>query len=537
MQLPSEEDLQNLMHATPEQWVHASKLMDILDRDNCERSLANFAARAWKTFDSAKFIDNWHIDVICEHLEAVNNGEIKRLIINIPPRHMKSSLVSVIWPAWTWALDPDEEEYPLRGPNVKWMFTSYADKLALRDAGKCRRLLQSAWYQKLWGDKFQIRADEQSKERLANTFGGERFSTSIGGRTMGEGGDIIVLDDPHKVKGVESNTQRENVISFFHEALQTRLNNYNTGAIVVIMQRLHEADLCGHILAEGGYEHLMLPARYDPKRICVTSLGLADPREDEGELLYPQRFPESSLQVLEKNLGTYAASAQLQQMPVPRGGGIIKRESWQLWGNPGNPDDPKYKSFPPMLTVIASLDGAYTEEKANDYSALTVWGVWLDENELPRLMLMAAWHDRLALNPLVLKVALTCKRFKVDRLLIENKASGKSVDQELKRLFAGELWVTQLINPIGDKVARAWSVQHLWDKGVIYAPDRAWADLVIDECANLPKGAHDDLADSAIQAVRYLRDTGWAIRSDENDRALLESATKPTNPTEPLYDV
>lgn len=517
------------------QLEHFCKLLALKDKEVCEKSLSGFAQRAWKHIDPAKFVPNWHIDVICEHLQAVSDGEIKRLLINVPPRHMKSSLVSILWPAWVWAQTIDEG-YPLRGPGVKWLLTSYSDRLLVRDAGKFRRLIRSQWYQELWGENYQIRDDEQSKERMGNTAGGERFSTSIGGSTMGEGGDIIVLDDPHKVKNVESAKQREDVISFFDEALQTRLNNQRTGAIVIIMQRLHEGDVSGHVLGKGGYEHLMLPARYDFKRTCVTSLGLSDPREDDGELLYPQRFDEESLSTLETALGPYASSAQFQQMPVPRGGGIIKRESWQLWGNPADPDDKKYKAFPPMLTIIGSLDGAYTEDKANDYSALTIWGVWNDDQGAPKLMLMAAWRDRLALNPLVVKVATTCKRFKVDRLLIENKASGKSVDQELRRLFAGELWVTQLINPQGDKVARAWSVQHLWELGIIYSPDRAWADMVIDECANLPKGAHDDLADSAVQAVRFLRDTGWALRNDERDRDLVNrSGINP--PKEALYDV
>ena len=524
---------QALPYLTHEEAEKLNRNLVNQDKILCTDSLSTFLGRAWKQFDPSPYKSGWHIDVIAEHLEAVNTGEIKKLLINLPPRHCKSSLLSVAWPAWTWAQTFDDK-FPLAGPQVQWMFASYGMNLSLRDSRKCRHLIGSAWYQERWGDNYQIQDNADARILFVNNKGGYRFSTSVGG-AMGEGGSIIVLDDPHQSEGLTTK-KLVSTIQWYDETLQTRFNDPKNCALVIIMQRLKDNDISGHVLDLGGFEHICLPARYEANRTCVTMLGLCDPREEDNEPLWPERYDEEALTSLEESIGSYAVASQLQQRPVPRGGGIIKRDDWKLYGNPEDPDDLKYKSFPPMLYIIASLDGAFSEGEENDYSALSVWGIWHDENSVARIMLMAAWHERLSLNNLVIKVGKSCRRFKVNKLLIENKASGKSADQELRRLFANDTWSTQLINPQGDKEARAHAVSHLWETGVVYAPDRTWADLVIDELAAMPNGAYDDLADTATQAVKWLRDNNWIQRKDEHDVELHERLKlKPK--IKPLYDV
>lgn len=516
----------------------ADKALKIVRRDLAESNLAEFMRMGWRYIDPAPYLSGWHIDAISEHLQAVNDGEIKKLLINMPPRHCKSSLVSVAWPAWTWA---NEQEGPLLGPQVQWLYASYAHSLSLRDSLKTRRLIESAWYQDNWGDRFQMTGDQNTKHRFDNSEGGYRIATSVGGSVTGEGGSIIVVDDALGALDANSEAKREECLIWWDESMSTR-HSIKEGAYVIVMQRLNEHDLSGHVLEQGGYEHLMLPARYDSQRVCVTNIGFVDPRTEDGEPLWPARFDDEALKGLEKSLGPYAAAGQLQQAPSPRGGGIIKSEWWQLWDE---------EQFPLMEYIVASLDPAYTEKQENDYSGFSVFGVWRNKEDLPKLMLMAAWEKRLTLHGparradqdkndrstwgLVEWVAHTCKRFKVDKLLIEDKASGHSVAQEIKRLYGNEGWSTQLVTPKGDKVSRMYRVEPLFADNVVYAPDREWAQLAIDRTASFPKG-HDDLPDSISQAISWLRDTGWALRRDERERDLQERAT-PQGKMEPIYDL
>ena len=245
-----------------------------------KRSLKEFTKNSWQSIEpNRQFYDNWHIDAISEHLQAVVEGDIKRLIINIPPRHMKSITVAVALPAWTWTRDPEK----------RFLYASYAGSLSIRDSVKCRRLIDSQWYQYYFGDKFNLTSDQNQKQRFENDKTGHRIATSVDGALTGEGGDIIVIDDPHNVREAESSTVREGVLEWWDQAMQTRLNDPKTGAFVLIMQRVHENDLTGHILGNefNAWDHLCLPARYEKKHPTPTrsSLGFKDPRREEGELL------------------------------------------------------------------------------------------------------------------------------------------------------------------------------------------------------------------------------------------------------------
>ncbi len=394
--------------------------------------------------------------------------------------------------------------------------------------------------------------------------------TAAAGSITGARGDRVIIDDPHSVDGANSDAMRESTVQWFREAVPTRLNNPDRSAIVVVMQRLHEADVSGELLDKQlGYDHIMLPMEYDPRRAAPTLLGYEDPREEENELLFPERFPFEVVERDKKIMGPYATAGQFQQEPTPRGGGVIKPDWWETW-----PEG----EYPMMDYIVASLDTAYTTKQENDYSALTVWGIFsgdrssmraenfvnargqrknneeeaerfnqgvkirdmldVDPESVPRVMMMYAFQERLELPELVQKVISVCKRMKVDTLLIENKAAGISVGQELRRLMNTEDFGVQLINPGAiDKLARLYSVQHLFSEGVIYAPDRHWADMVIRQCETFPKGAHDDLVDTVSMALRYMRERNLLVRAPERMAEIDAGRMHQGKPPAPLYPI
>lgn len=501
--------------------------LDQLDRLDCEESLLAFVKRHWSALEpNTPFVDGWALEAVCEHLEAVTSGDINRLLINVPPGFMKSLLTNVFWPAWEWG--------PQRKGHLRYVTFSYAASLTERDNGRFRDLLLNQDYQRLWGDRFGLK--EIGKIRVSNDKTGWKIASSVGGVSTGERGDRVLLDDPHSVKESESDVVRAETVRWFREGMSNRLNDMQKSAIIVIMQRVHEADVSGAILESGqDYEHLMIPMEYDGRRYH-TSIDWTDPRDDDGDLAWEERFSRKTVEDLKTVLGPYGYSGQYQQAPAPRGGGIFRREWWQLWGNPDDPTDPQFRKFPSCEYIVASLDTAYTTKQENDYSALTVWGLWRDKYDLPKIILMSAWKDRLPIHELVERVTVTCKRFKVDRLLIESKAAGISVAQEIRRLHSGEGYGVQLFDPKGgDKEARAYSVQHIFSDEMVYAPDRDWSDMVITEMASFPRAPHDDFTDSAVQALKHLRDIGLAIHGaelaqDMGDMLAHRSVSKPLYP-------
>ena len=299
----------------------------------CEDNFHLFIRQAFRYMDPVPFIDGRHIAIMTEYLEAFIAGEIPRLLLNIPPGHMKSLTVSVLLNAWAWT-KPERV-------GLRFMATSYRADLALRDADKTRELIRGQWYMERWGDvvgalrdtKLAIRKDQDQKTRFANSKGGYRFSTSVAG-IMGEGGDFVILDDPHNVEQAESDDDRDSTVERIRMALPTRVRSKRGGACVM-MQRLHERDYAGHMIADGAdLVHLCLPARYEKKHpFAAVPIKLesgrklpGDPREDDGALLWPELFDEKRLSALETEIGSYAVAGQLQQRPHPREGGLFKRK-------------------------------------------------------------------------------------------------------------------------------------------------------------------------------------------------------------------
>ena len=475
-------------------------LLAEIDQEGATRSLREFVRQAWPIIEpSTPFVPGWHIDAIIEHLEAITFGYIRNLLINVPPRHMKSLLVSVLWPAWEW----------IRFPERRFLYSSYASQLSIRDSVKCRRLIESPWYQERWGDRFALTGDQNTKGRFENDRSGYRLSTSVGGAATGEGGDRVVCDDPHNVQEAESDSVRKGTTDWWDIVMSTRVNDPRTAAKVVVMQRCHQRDLSGHLLEQGGWEHLCLPAEYE-KPGCSTSVDWSDPRTEQSELLWPDRFGPEELESLKRSLGSYAAAGQLQQRPSPAGGGIFKRHWFRYVQPRGANLPPVVVSLPDgtQMSIIAieaphrvdetiqSWDCAFKDLDTSDYVVGQVWArlgpmFFLGDQVRARMDCPATVH---AVRQLTAKWPGTIAK------LIEDKANGSAVIQMLARDIPGLLPV----NPEGGKVARAAAVSPLIEAGNIYLPHPLWQPWVndfIEECAAFPNGAHDDQVDAMTQAL------------------------------------
>ncbi|HEY6861690.1 MAG TPA: phage terminase large subunit [Pseudolabrys sp.] len=511
--------------------------------------LLQFVRDYWHIVEPARpLIEGWPLEAICEHLEAISRGQIKRLLMNVPPGFMKSLLTNVFFPAHEWG--------PMGMPWLRYIAASYSQALTIRDNVRFRNIIASPQYRADFGHVFGPSKDQFSLLKVGNDQTGWKLATSVGGVGTGERGNRFIIDDGNSVAEAESQAVTESTNQWFTEVVPTRLNSLDEDVIINIQQRTGELDISGVILSkEMGYVHLMIPMEYDDTRHCHTVLGWSDPRTKDGELAWEARFSRAAVTQLKKDMGPYAVAGQLQQRPTPRGGGIIKRSYWELWEGVKFPDT--------LSFVVASLDPAYTEKQENDPSGFTVWGLFKDKSGNTKIILMDAWLKRLELHGaddliarlpnetyaawrrrteddwgLVEWVAHTCMRFKVDRLLIEAKASGLTVAQEIRRLYGNSGWIVETLDPKNqDKVARAYSIQPMMADGMIYAPERPWAELVIEECEAFKAGApRDNLVDSTTQALRWFRDHGLADRREERAAAERDLMMH-RSPQGPLYPV
>jgi predicted phage terminase large subunit-like protein len=496
------------------------------DTREAERSLAGFIKHGWGVLEpGAEYHDGWHIHAIAEHLEACLAREIRQLIINIPPRHSKSLLAACFFPVFTWIADPEE----------RFLFASYAASLSVRDSLKCRRLIQSVWFQERWGSRFKLIGDQNSKMFYENDKTGYRMATSVGASTTGHGGDIIVVDDPLNALEATSETVLENTQTWWSQAMSTRLNNPKTGIKIVVMQRLHDQDTTGQCLAEGGWEHLMLPAEFETKRRCVTSLGWVDPRKDEGELLWPEHFGSTEVAALKLKLGTYGTAGQLQQRPAPEGGGILKEEFFQMW--------PASRELPEFMFVLQSWDTAYSEDKTlNDPSAMTAYGVFAYKGR-NCVMLLDVVNEPLEYPKLKERVVdewgatYGDNRVKANTILMEKKASGQSIIQDMR--VAGIPVVPY--NPgKASKKQRTHAVAPIHETYVVYIPESkkvagkfvSWAIPFVTQVTTFPTAPHDDMHDTYTQALTYLHISGWIVapgveeEKEEDDTAEVYSGRK-----------
>ena len=454
-----------------------------LERELCRRSLAYFAKAAWEIVEPGReYVHGWHIDAICEHLEAVTRGEIRNLLVNLPPRCMKSTLVSVLWPVWVWTFRPE----------ARWLFASYAESLSIRDSVKCRRIILSLWYQRLFGGVFQLTGDQNEKKRFENDKTGYRLATSVGGAGTGEGGDYIVCDDPHRASDVKSQAMREGALEWWDAEMSSRGNNPKTVAKVVIMQRLHEDDLSGHILAQGGYEHLRLPMEYEGPR-PPTSIGWSDPRTEEGELLWSERFGAAEVAEMKRRMGSLEAAGQLQQRPAPAEGNLVKNSWWRFYDEPPTDFD----------QVCIGVDLTFGASENSDYVAMVVLG-----RKAGQFYLLDVVRERMSFTDSIRALLSLCAKWpNATAKYIEAAANGKALIDTLQEKVPGLIGV----RPEGSKEARAQAVTPLIEAGNVFLarPETApWVQEFLSEWSVFPAGRHDDILDASVLALTKLKERG-----------------------------
>jgi len=446
-----------------------------------ERKLADFIRQAWHVIEPATpYLHNWHIDLICEYLEAVSAGQITRLIINIPPRYMKSIAVSVMWPVWEW----------IRHPETRWIFASYSQSLSTKHSVDRRTIIQSDWYQSRWGDRFKLVEDHNLKTEFLNDKRGHMIATSVGGTSTGKGGNRLVVDDPLNPKEAASDVLRERANTWFDQTFYSRLDDKKTGAIVVIMQRLHEKDLTGHLLEQGGeWEHLCLPAIAEDRQVIHFPMSGRTLVREPGDLLWPEREGPKEIEAAKLALRSYGFAGQYQQRPSPMEGGIFKRGWWKFYKEPPARFD----------EMLQSWDCSFKSASTSDYVVGQVWGRVGGE-----FYLLDQVRDRMDFTETLQAVrALTAKWPKARSKLIEDKANGQAVIDALKREIPGIIPVT----PKESKEARAMAVQPFMEAGNVYLPDPSiapWIHDFIEECAAFPNAAHDDQVDAMTQALNRL---------------------------------
>lgn len=448
------------------------------ERELCRRSLAYFARRAWPVLEPASALKwGWALDAICQHLEAVTDGRINRLLMTVPPGMMKSLLTAVIWPAWEWG--------PRGMASTRYISTAHKQDLAVRDNLKCRRLVQSDWYQARW--PVRLTGDQNAKTKFENERTGFREAMAFTSMT-GARGDRVILDDPLSADDGNSPAALLAAERTFLEALPTRVNS-EASSIVVIMQRLHERDTAGLILSRGlPYEHLCLPMRFEAGRRCGTSIGFLDPREVEGELLFPERFGEDQVAELERTMGAYAAAGQLQQRPAPREGGLFKRHWFEI-----------VDAVPAQAKRCRAWDLAATEGGGDWTAGVRVAvhdGIFYVE-DVQRAQLSPGGVERL------LKSTATSDGQAVSiRLPQDPGAAGKTDAASKIKLLAG---FDVRAKPVsGSKEQRAAPAAAQAEAGNVKLVRGGWNEMFLDEISLFPGAAHDDQVDAFSDAVSEL---------------------------------
>jgi predicted phage terminase large subunit-like protein len=447
----------------------------------CRQDFYTFMHRAFCELNrDSVFSHNWHNELIASKLQSCLDGKITRLIINLPPRSLKSHAASICFPAYVLG----------HKPSTQIICASYGQQLADKHSLDCRTLMGSEWYRGLF--QVQLSPRKQSVQEFLTTANGFRLATSVGGVLTGRGADFIIIDDPLKPDEAVSETRRQGVNSWYDDTLYTRLNNKRTGCIIIIMQRLHEDDLVGHVLEQESWEHVRLPAiAEEDETHQIVSLGRTRTvRRRPGEALHPEREPVEVLENLRRTVGEYNFAGQYQQEPAPLGGGMVKGEWFQSYVPGGEPEC--------FDRIIQSWDTANKSTELNDYSVCTTWG---QKNK--KIYLLHVLRRRMDYPDLKRAVRQQAERFHPTDILIEDKASGTQLIQELIRDC---VYGVTRYEPTMDKVMRLHSITSTIENGFVYLPTEAdWRAAYVHELTTFPSGKHDDQADSTSQALDWLK--------------------------------
>jgi predicted phage terminase large subunit-like protein len=485
--------------------------------------LGVFIRRAFPIINpNTEYSHNWHIDAISEYLMAAYQRDIKRLIINIPPRSLKSTCATIALPAWGLG----------NNPSLQFMCGSYSRAVSNKHSQDTRHLMLSPFYKEIFPD-LMLAKDQNEKGKFMTTARGQRMSVSVGSAATGEGGDFLILDDPVNPQQAASDVERETANEWFRQTFSSRLNDKRTGVIIVVMQRLHENDVTGMLLESGGWEHLCLPAINDKKRIFCLGYKDKQPIEYEwgvGDLLDKDRLALEMLDQAKHEMGTAAFTGQYLQRPAPEGGGIFKEKWWKLW---------KGSNLPNIEFTVQIYDTAYGIKQTNDYSARTTWGIFTDDNGKENIILLESMNQRLEFPDLREEAKRSYRDVNPDLVLIEPKASGESLIQEFKR--AGlRVRAIERHSRSGDKLQRANIATIIFEQGRVWVPATStyvedekvwepedWAQKVIDQCSVFPYGSHDDLVDTVIDGTSFLRQyKSIRVDSDREDEPRIEDRSK-----------
>jgi predicted phage terminase large subunit-like protein len=505
------------------------------EAERLKGSLREFLRAAWTTVVPVPLIETWHIDAIADHLQAAYERDIRRLLINVPPGTLKSTIVSVLGPAWRWAVDPTE----------RFVTASWSSDYSERDTRFSRQVLQHPWFQTRFHDA-TLSTDENLKTRYSNDQGGRRVATYVGGGT-GERGDILILDDPHNAKEAQSldAKQLENARSWWGNTWASRLNDSpeRPGVMIVIGQRIHEDDLFGMLLEEPErWTHLCLPGRYETKHpyrypASVTLPSgrelLGDIRDTEGELLAPTVLSEERLLELATDMTAHVAAGQIQQRPAPQEGGQLKRGDWRYYdprlsyyrrdGQFGPEQAAALAEFARFDQILHSWDTSLKDGARNDYVAGQIWGIAGANRYLLRL-----FKERLGLNGTIEAMeelgqwALKVWPRLPHRILVENAANGPDAIAEIRKRLDGVIAITAK----GSKEMRVAAAAPALESHNVFVPGFALDDLsgydsrtpvavqeLIESAAVFPNGAHDDDVDAWSQMVNWTRGQTAAQRA------------------------
>jgi len=453
----------------------------MIEAELCKRDLSIYTKKMWPLVEPGHpYLHNWHIDLIAEHLMAAAEFQLRKIIINIPFRSMKSVLCGVAWPTWVWT------KYPER----RFMFSSNVDTISTRDALRSRRVIESEWYQKRWGHMFNMAGDQNQKTRYENNQTGYRIASSVGASIIGEGADYLVLDDPHKTEGSESSDIRKDKITWFKEEFQTRRNNPEKSATIIVMQRVAEDDISGHLLAEGWADaHVCIPMRYESKRKIFVPPLIADPRTVEGELMWLERFPEPIVQEFEKLLGPFGTAGQLQQRPFTSEGLIFQPEKIKI-----------VDVLPSGLRAARGWDLAATEAAAGRTPDWTAGGkIGVDAEGRYFIMGMVRLQGSAGtVEKAITNTASQDGNNTQISIPQDPGQAGKAQALYYTKQLAG--YNVHTSPESGDKITRAEPFACQVEAGNVYMLRGEWNTPLLDEMRAFPKGNNDDQVDALSRA-------------------------------------
>jgi predicted phage terminase large subunit-like protein len=482
--------------------VERHALERLTEAQQLRNRMPEFMRWAWPIDPGHKnkpLVWNWHLDAVCEHLAACRRGDIRRLIINVPPRTLKSWTVSVAFPAWVWASNP----------SAQFLATSADKDIALRDADAHRDLCLSPQYRKMFRTKWDFRGGIDNTQQAAkgyyrNSMGGHRISKAHGAKGAGANTDYVIFDDPlDPADAFNDKAALVDHVTYAKQRWMMRLNDPDTGVVILIMQRLHQLDLSGVFLEDGGWEHLYLPAEYEGRKV-FTVLGDYDPREKEGELLFPKRLHKKFLAEKLVELTSRGYAGQFQQNPAPATGAMVQK-SWLRYWTP--------KELPPMNFIMGSWDCTFASKTSDaDYVVGQTWGV-ADK----KMYLLDQVRRKMSVPEMLSAIRQQDKDWPHMRaIVIEERAAGKHVMNTL----AGEVYGIEGFNPQGQsKEERLSATLPLWEQGRIFLPhaqlctslqrDYSWvANRYEPELLTFPGARHDDQVDATAQALLWIMANG-----------------------------